>query len=233
MDKEMTEPMVAEQSPESACFAPPVPAGNKTEVVKGFHPETPAGFLNRAMFAFQPFGSTIPLMSMEAATEEKLARAAGVGGNPHPAYAETRRRIHVIATQFFSVEWMFNRPPVTFAADRLAEITAYINALPKPLGYDYMPVLHREAALLIPRTIEYAYDVDEMLRSFFIWRENCSFLHDPLLIVGLFLLFFGKTLEVNFFRQFRYDLVIDAIISGQPEPDIRCSVNNLIHRGLV
>ena len=233
MEKALTEPsVVTEQTPESACSAPPIPADNKTKVIKGFHPEIPAGLVNRATFAFQPVGSTIPLMDMEAATEAKLARVARVDDNPHPAYAETRRRIHVAATQIFCMEWMFNMPPGIFTADWLTKITAYMNALPKPLGYDYVPVLRREAALLIPRTIGDAYDVDEMLRSLFIWRKNCCFLHDPLLIVGLFLLFFLEAQKLNFSRQFRYDLAVDAIMSWKSEVEIREDVNSILHQGL-
>ena len=188
--------------------------------------------MDRTTFAFQPIGSKVSVLSMEAATEAKLARIAGIEDTPHPSYAETRRRIHVVAEQFFCADWMYDMSHVTFSADQLAKITAYVNALPKPLGYDYVPVLQREAALLIQRTIEYAYDADEMLRSFFIWRKNCSFLHDPLLIVGLFLLFFRKALEINYYRPFRYDLAVDAIMSWHSEEEIRNDVNIIIHRGL-
>ena len=41
-----------------------------------------------------------------------------------------------------------------------------------------------------------------------------------------------KVLEITRYRQFRYDLVVDAITSWQSESDIRYSVNNIIHRGL-
>ena len=233
MEREMTEPsVVTEQAPEAACFAPPAPAGNKTKVIKGYHPETPAGLVDWSGYAFQPIWSKVPVQSMEAATEAKLARIAGIEDNPHPYYAETRRRIHIIATRNLCAERIPEMPLTKFSADQLVGVTAYINALTKPLGYDYMPVLRREADLLIPRQIEYVYDVGEMLRSFSIWRKNCRSLHDPLLIVGLFLLFFRKALEINYYRPFRYDLVVDAIMSWQSEAEIRNAVNNIVHRGI-
>lgn len=233
MEREMTEPsVVTEQAPEAACFAPPAPAGNKTKVIKGYHPETPAGLVDWSGYAFQPIWSKVPVQSMEAATEAKLARIAGIEDNPHPYYAETRRRIHIIATRNLFAERIPEMPLTKFSADQLVTVTANINALSKRLGYGYMPVLRREAELLIPVRVDYVYDVDEMLCSFFIWRKNCRFLHEPLLVIGLFLLFFRKVLEITNYRPFRYDLVVDAITSWQSESDIRYSVNNIIHRGL-
>lgn len=223
---------VTEPSPELACSAPPAPVGNKTTVLKWASDEPPPGFLDRKTFAFQPRGSSIQLMSMEAATKTKLASIIGIADDPSPLCGETRRRIAVIADHVFSAGWTFDTPPMRFAADELAKITAYINAFPKPLGYDYMPVLHREAELLIPSAIECPYDVGEMLRSFFIWRKNFIFLHDPLLIVGLFLVFFRKTLEMNYFREFRYDLAVEEIMSWKTEFEIRENVNHIIHRGI-
>lgn len=236
MVNEITEPsFFTANSAEPAGSMPPIPIRNKTKIIKGFHPETPSGFLDREALAFQPLGSRTPVLSMEAAAEAKLAQITGIYDNPHPACAETRRRIHVVAEPFFCAGWDWDpeKPRIPFSADQLAKVTADINALPKPLGYDYMPVLHREAKLLIPKPIERPNDVNEMLRSFFIWRKNCDSLHDPLLIVGLFLLFFRKTLEVNFFRQFRYDLVIEAVMSWKNEFEIREDVNRIIHQGLM
>ena len=217
--------------PESGIY--PVP-GNKTKVGKwsDLSSSPSQGFLNRRTFAFQPLGCKIPLMTMEAETEAKLARLVGIDDRPHPACEETRRRIHVVADQVFCTGWDPEMPSMPFSAVQLAQTTAYIDAFPKYLGYDYLPVLRRDAALLIPLSVEYAYDVNEMLRSFVIWRRNFRFLHNRLLIVGLFLLFFSNTLKQNFYRQFRYDLVVDAIMSQLPEADIRRDVNSIIQRGL-
>jgi hypothetical protein len=193
------------------------------------YPEPPQGFWDRKTVAFQPIGSSIPIMNLEENTEAKLASLLGLEKDPHPASRETRRRIHVVAERAFSPEWFPEKPPIPFSGEALAKITAYIDAFPKQLGYAHSAILQREAGLLIPRPIEYALDVDELLQSFFIWRNNRPFLHNQLLIVGLFLLFFWKVLTLNQGHPFRYDLVVSLIISGRTENEIRQEVNRIIH----
>ena len=214
--------------PETAQLPVPV---KKTKVLKysEVYPEPPQGFLDRKTYAFQPIGTSIPIMTLEAATKDSLARVAGLSDTSSPYCMETRRRIHVVTEQVFCSEWAPGRLPMPFSAETLAKITVYIDAFPKQLGYDYPSILQREARLLVPRPIEYALDVDELLQSFFIWRANRGLLHNRLLIVGLFLLFFRKVLELNYSRPFRYDLAVSLIISGRSENEIRQEVNRIIH----
>lgn len=214
--------------PEAAQL--PVPAA-KTKVLKysEVYPE-PQGFFDRRAFAFQPRGASMPLLSLEEATEQKLAQIAGLHEIPFPPAWETCRRIHVVSERIFCREWNANAPILSFSAEGLAWITSYLDAFPKPQGYDYTQVLKREAELLVPRPIENALDVDELLQSFFIWRMNRGLLHNPLLIVGLFLLFFRKVLELNFDQPFRYDLAVDTLMSSRTDAEIRREVNQIIHQ---
>lgn len=179
----------------------------------------------------QPFDRFFPLRTMITAIEEKFFYIAGLTYDSSTFATETRRRIHIVSERIFCAEkeLMLSIP---FTSEQLVKLTAYIDAMPKSLGFDYMPVLQREAGLLIPEAIEHPLDESELLRSFFIWRRNYYFLHNTLLGVGLFLLFFHTVIKNNFYRAFRYDLVIDAVMYGQNEMEICMNVKRLIQEAL-
>lgn len=214
--------------PEAIQLQGPV---TKTKVLKysEVYPK-PLGFFDRRAFAFQPHGASMPLLSLEEATEQKLAQIAGLHEITISPAWETCRRIHVVSERIFCREWNANAPKLSFSAEGLTWITSYVDAFPKPQGYDYTQVLKREAELLIPQSIENALDVDELLQSFFIWRTNRGLLHNPLLIVGLFLLFFRKVLELNFDQPFRYDLAVDTLMSSRTDAEIRREINRIIQQ---
>jgi len=171
----------------------------------------------------------VPLPQILAALESQLSWLGGIMCDWTPEVSETRRRIHLIAELFFCKG---RNGHVPFSADSLVEITAYIDALPKTLGFDYVPVLQREAALLIPRTVERAYDVNELLPSFFTWKNNKHVLQNRLLIVGLFLMFFRTVLEMNSYRHFQYDIAADTILDAMSLYEIRPKLDDIIRKGL-
>ena len=110
----------------------------------------------------------------------------------HPAdysvYAvETRCRINILVQEI-----IFNPAgkQIEFSAETLAKMTAWFDAMPKPLGYLYLQTLEREAKILIPAPILCPLDKAELLNSVVNFHINMPYLNCPQLIIGLNIMLF-------------------------------------------
>lgn len=103
------------------------------------------------------------------------------------AAVETRRRIHIIVKNFILEP---EGKEIDFSAETLANLTAWFDAMPKSLGYSYLPTLVREAKILIPEPIHYPLDATEFLNSVVNYFFNRQNLNCPQLIIGLYVMLF-------------------------------------------
>lgn len=182
---------------------------------------------SRDSFYFTPSDPKGPsALLVEQQTFERLFFIAGLASDLSQPAAETRRRIHRLG------EWIFTGmcKHYPFSAKSLAEITAYIDALPKPLGYAYRQTLSREAELLIPQPVFDEIDVGELLQAFRIWHYNRGQLNCGLLGVGLFLLFFHRCIVVTQGADIRWDRVVDCVMLSR-EDTLRYEIQNILNEG--
>ena len=124
----------------------------------------------------------------------------------HPAdysvYAvETRRRIKILVREI-----IFNpaAKQMEFSAETLAKMTAWFDAMPKPLGYLYLQTLEREAKILIPKPVHCPLDIGELLTSITVCLINFPNMNCPQLIIGLFIMLFHTQQR---FKMLSYDWV--------------------------
>ena len=202
----------------------------KTIIKKGFHTE-PSVF-NWNTFSFQPVNSNISIDAMEENTVHELLKLVGLENDYCRHVMETRRRLKLMLQRIVYTEWRADYYP--FSKESLMHLTSYVNAMPNTLGYDYHRCLDEDASLLIPgKLILNPLDVNEFLQPLFTYKFNRQFLRIPMIGVGLFLLFFHTCLQTNYGKEFRFDLVAKAVMSGLPEEAIQSEVERIIYQGLV
>lgn len=120
------------------------------------------------------------------ATDKLCSLLIHPGDYSAPA-VETRRRIHIL------VKNLILDPAgkeMDFSAETLARLTAWFDAMPKSLGYLYLPTLEREAQILIPKPIRYPLDKTEFLNSVVNFHLNAQYLNCPQLVIGLYIMLF-------------------------------------------
>lgn len=181
--------------------------------------------IRRDNFYFAPRDPRGPsLLWVEQQAFGRLFAIAGLASDSSQPATETRRRISQIGERIF----MGLDPYYPYSARSLSEITAYIDALPKPLGYAYRQTLSREAELLIPQPLFDEIDVGELLQGLRIWRNNRGHLNCGLLGVGLFLLFFHRCVVVTHGADIRWDRIVDCVMfSG--EDTLSDKIQNIIY----
>ena len=203
----------------------------KTIIKKGFHTE-PSVF-NWNTFSFQPVNSNISIDAMEENTVHELLKLAGLENDYSRHAMETSRRIKLMLQRIGYTGWGAD-DYYPFSKESLMHLTSYVDAMSNTLGYDYHRCLDEDASLLIPgKLIHNPLDVNEFLHPLFTYKFNRQFLRIPMIGVGLFLLFFHTCLQTNYGKEFCFDLVAKAVMSGLPEETIRTEVERIIYQGLV
>ena len=203
---------------------------SKTIINKGF-PAEPSLF-NWNTSPFQPVNSNISIDAMEENTVHELLKLAGLENDYSRHAMETRRRIKLMLQRIGYTEWGAD-DFYPFSKESLMHLTSYVDAMSNTLGYDYHRCLDEDASLLIPgKLIHNPLDVNEFLQPLFTYKFNRQFLRIPMIGVGLFLLFFHTCLQTNYGKEFRFDLVAKAVMSGLPEETIRTEVERIIYQGL-
>ena len=202
---------------------------HKTIIKKGFSAQ-PSGF-GWNSFSFQPINSNISIDAMEENTVHELLKLIGLETDYSQHVLETRRRLKLMLQRIVYTEWGADYYP--FSKESLMHLTSYVDAMSNTLGYDYHRCLDEDASLLIPgKLILNPLDVNEFLQPLFTYKFNRQFLRIPMIGVGLFLLFFHTCLQTNYGKEFRFDLVAKAVMSGLPEETIRTEVERIIYQGL-
>ena len=135
----------------------------------------------------------------------------------HPAdysvYAvETRRRIKILVREI-----IFNpaAKQMEFSAEKLAKMTAWFDAMPKPLGYLYLSTLEREAKILIPASMLFPLDKMEFLNSIVKFYMNAQYLNCPQLIIGLHIMLFFSLRSFNMLPDgYSWEKYVDGITTS-------------------
>lgn len=170
----------------------------------------------------EPKGSDV--LCVEQQTFEKLFNIANMTYDLSQPAIETKNRICLIGGRIFMRACKY----YPYSARSLSEITAYIDALPKQLGYAYKQTLCREAELLIPQPVSKEIDVGELLQSLESWLDNRNQLNCKLLGIGLFLLFFHHCVVVTKGANIRWDRIVDCVMTSRRD-QLRNNIQNIIY----